>query len=89
MRGEQAIFNIEIKKKSGLSLNPDIHHSKVFSSDNINMLQIYQLFKKTAPNLKFYYRDQPYLIQRFGPQFLFIFGNFFFFSQFSSLTYLI
>ena len=33
MSGEQAIFNIEIKKKSGLSLNPDIRHSKVFSSD--------------------------------------------------------
>ena len=32
MRGEQAILNLEIKKKSGLSLNPDIHHSKVFSS---------------------------------------------------------
>jgi len=30
MRGEQAIFNLEIKKKSGLSINPDIHHSKVF-----------------------------------------------------------
>ena len=28
MRGEQAIFNLEIKKKSGLSLNPDFHHSK-------------------------------------------------------------
>ena len=35
MRGEQAIFNLEIKKKSGLSLNPDIHHSKVFSSGDI------------------------------------------------------
>ena len=33
MRGEQAIFNLEIKKKSGLSINPDIHHSKVPSSD--------------------------------------------------------
>ena len=32
MRGEQAIFNLEIKKKSGSSLNPDIHHSKVPSS---------------------------------------------------------
>ena len=32
MRGEQAIFNLEIKKKSGLTINPDIHHSKVFSS---------------------------------------------------------
>ena len=32
MRGEQAIFNLEIKKKSGLSINPDIHHSEVFSS---------------------------------------------------------
>jgi len=35
MRGEQAIFNLEIKKKSGLSINPDIHHSKVFSSGQI------------------------------------------------------
>ena len=35
MRGEQAIFNLEIKKKSGLSLNPDIHHSKVFSSEQL------------------------------------------------------
>jgi len=25
MSGEQAIFNLEIKKKSGLSLNPDIY----------------------------------------------------------------
>jgi len=33
MRREQAIFNLEIKKKSGLSINPDIHHSKVFSSE--------------------------------------------------------
>jgi len=33
MRGEQAIFNLEIKKKSGLSINPNIHHSKVFSSE--------------------------------------------------------
>ena len=36
MRGEQAIFNLEIKKKSGLSINPDIHHSKVFSSGQRN-----------------------------------------------------
>ena len=35
MIGEQAIFNLEIKKKSGLSINPDIHHSKVFSSEYI------------------------------------------------------
>ena len=28
MIGEQAIFNLEIKKKSGLSINPDIHHSE-------------------------------------------------------------
>jgi len=35
MSGEQAIFNLEIKKNSGLSLNPDIHHSKVFSSGGI------------------------------------------------------
>ena len=35
MRGEQAIFNLEIKKKSGSSINSDIHHSKVFSSDQL------------------------------------------------------
>ena len=35
MRGEQAIFNLEIKEKSGLIFNPDIHHSKVFSSGKI------------------------------------------------------
>ena len=33
MRGEQAIFNLEIKKNSGLSINPDIRHSKVVSSE--------------------------------------------------------
>ena len=32
-RGEQAIFYLEIKKKSGSSINPDIHHSKVPSSE--------------------------------------------------------
>ena len=35
MRGKQAIFNLEIKKKSGLSNNPDIHLAKVFSSGYI------------------------------------------------------
>ena len=43
MRGEQAIFNLEIKKKSGLSINPDIHHYKVFSS-GLNT-QIYRSIK--------------------------------------------
>ena len=41
MSGEQAIFNLEIKKKSGLSLNPDIHDSKVFSSGYIVSLAVY------------------------------------------------
>ena len=31
-RGEQALFNLKIKKKSGSSINPDIHHSKFPSS---------------------------------------------------------
>ena len=31
-RGEQALFNLEIKKKSGSSINPNIHHTKVPSS---------------------------------------------------------
>ena len=37
MRGEQAIFNLEIKKKSGLSINPDLQHSKGSSSARINV----------------------------------------------------
>ena len=39
MRG-QALFNLEIKKKSGLSINPDIHNSKVFSSENFKIVDI-------------------------------------------------
>ena len=31
-RGEQALLNLKIKKKSGSSINPDIHHSKYPSS---------------------------------------------------------
>ena len=40
MRGEQAIFNLEIKRKSGLSNNPDIHHSKVFSLGLLEWIEI-------------------------------------------------
>ena len=36
-REEQALFNLAIKKKSGLSINLDIHHSKVPSSDDIRI----------------------------------------------------
>ena len=43
MRGEQAIFNLKIKKKSELSLNPDIHHSKVFSSEQMTTLPLKSL----------------------------------------------
>ena len=57
MRGEQAIFNLKIKKKSGLSINPDIHHSKVFSSGQTNVspaprpLYIYLIYNFCAPPL--------------------------------------
>ena len=37
--GEQAIFNLDIKKKFGLSINPDIHHSKVDCSPHEFNLQ--------------------------------------------------
>ena len=33
----QDYVNLEIIKKRGSSINPDIHHSKVFSSDSIRM----------------------------------------------------
>ena len=57
MRGEQAIFNLEIKKKSGLSINPDIHHSKVFSSCYFrkeagpNMIHFIRRLKELSPNM--------------------------------------
>jgi len=36
-RGEQAIFNLKIKKKSESSINPDIRHSKVPSFGGIQI----------------------------------------------------
>ena len=48
MRGEQAILNLEIKKKSGLSINPDIHHSKVFSSGYFSLVLVLVLLYKYA-----------------------------------------
>ena len=55
MSGEQAIFNLQIKKKSGLSLNPDIHHSKVFSSAQTKFL-IFYYKEKTNDSLRFLFR---------------------------------
>ena len=52
MRGEQAIFNLEIKKKSGLSINPDIHHSKVFSSGQKFIIYLWKMFKFDAAYYK-------------------------------------
>ena len=40
-------FNLEIKKKSGSSINPDIHHSKVPSSDTTNSSLIRPPCQKT------------------------------------------
>ena len=51
MRGEQALFNLKIKKKSGLSINPDIHHSKVFSSELIFIKPIFS-FQSLSFNRK-------------------------------------
>ena len=56
MRGEQAIFNLEIKKKSGSSINPDIHHSKVPSSGQavkfFAWIIFFQLFSKFQKSKK-------------------------------------
>ena len=38
-KGEQALFNLEIKKKSETSINPDINHSKVPSSVQVFAIQ--------------------------------------------------
>ncbi len=37
-RGEQAIFNLRIKKKRRSSIDLDIHHSKVFSSESWSLI---------------------------------------------------
>ena len=37
---------LEIKKKSGLSINPNIHHSKVFSSGVLDIKDISRSNKK-------------------------------------------
>ena len=56
-RGQQALFNLEIKKKSGSSLNLDIHHSKVPSSDykykssNISSVEFYHLLSETLESI--------------------------------------
>ena len=47
-RGEQILFNLEIKKKSGSSFNPDIHHSKVPSFGSFpNILKLKALILRT------------------------------------------
>ena len=55
MSGEKAIFNLEIKKKNGSSIYPDINHSKVSSSDVILYLiedEVYLKFcDDDGPNL--------------------------------------
>ena len=59
MREEQAISNLEIKKKSGLSINPDIHHSKVFSSGCITTyVWIYSNYLKCMNSNCYQYQYQ-------------------------------
>ena len=52
MIGEQAIFNLEIKKNNGLSINPDIHHFKVFSS--VSLICILGLYGQIFFNNSFF-----------------------------------
>ena len=40
IKREQALFNLEIKRKIGPSINPDIHHSKVPSSELITVAKL-------------------------------------------------
>ena len=56
--GEQAIFNLDIEKKFGLSINPDIHHSKVFSSGYIS------IYKNIQNTFRIYNYIQGYSICR-------------------------
>ena len=47
MNIEQALFYLEIKKKSGSSINPDIHQSKAPSSDRLSNLRLLDSNKPT------------------------------------------
>ena len=38
------LINLEIRKKSGLSINPDIHHSKVPSSGHFKLKYIKNVY---------------------------------------------
>ena len=71
MRGEQAIFNLEIKKKSGWSINPDIHHSKVTSSGRIIICsrECTCSFKWISINTAFLKNfNKPTILQHFSPK---------------------
>ena len=60
-RGEQALFNLEIKKKSGPSINPDIHHSKVPSSRTVAYIGLASnTFKERYLNHTSSFRNQRY-----------------------------
>ena len=59
-RGEQALFNLEIRKKRRSSIDLNISHSKVFSSVFIAPL-IAQLLRKTKLKIKFLLYNRIYL----------------------------
>ena len=48
-RGEQALFNLEIKKKSGFILNPDIHLLKVPSAEHFSICKDFGTLFKMEP----------------------------------------
>ena len=62
INNRRTLFNLKIKKKSGSSINPDIHHSKVPSSENWYLIldqtkflrfQLWRGFKLTVTLIKF------------------------------------
>ena len=53
-RREQALFNLEIKRKSGSSINPDIHRSKVPSSDWTGCVQYLYTIEHAVENIAYY-----------------------------------
>ena len=72
MIGEQAIFNLDIKKKSGLSINPDIHHSKVFSSGH-NYKKKFKLLDPHRKSLINYTINRIVRVSTFIPLFSFLY----------------
>ena len=64
-RGKRALFYQEIKKKSRLSINLDIHHSKVFSSGFLSQIGKVLVFLRRLSFFINFFSEKIYSIRKF------------------------